>query len=61
MLECARSCLVRVAMVPRRNDLLVVNQSKKDGAFPKNDILSQLKEVSKEGRHLIWKGIDFWM
>ena len=35
MQEDARSSLVSGAMVPRRNVLLVVNQSKKDGASPK--------------------------
>ena len=49
--EDAKSSLVRGAMVPRRNDLLV-NQSKIDGT-PVSE--------SKDGRHLMWKGIAFWM
>ena len=55
MQEDARSSLVRGATVPRRNDLLVVNQNKKDVASPKREQLSQ----SRERRNLIWKGIDF--
>ena len=38
-LQLCRS-LVRGAMVPRRNDLLV-NQSKIDGTSPKKELLSQ--------------------
>ena len=53
MQEDARSSLVRGDMVPRRNDLLVVNQ-KIDGAYPKKELLSQLKrEGSAEGNRLM--------
>ena len=46
MQEDARSSLVR-AKVPKRNDLLVVNQSKKDGSSPNKELLSQLKKQSQ--------------